>query len=211
MNKSHPVKASSSAVVATIAWQGSDTELLRRLQESTSAAALLYDRFAEDVNRTVRRTLGPDQEHDDVVHEVFIQLLRSVHRVREAEKLRGWVISVAINTVRGVLRKRTIFRRFHVGKEPPEMSSAAEDHAGRDLLRRTFAVLNRLPVELRLAFTLRYLESHTLPKVAEHLGCSLATAKRRLKKAEQRFTALVSDDPALYELMAEGGRFGGGQ
>jgi RNA polymerase sigma-70 factor (ECF subfamily) len=48
------------------------------------------------------------------------------------------------------------------------------------------AVMERLPVNDRIAWVLRHLEGEPLDRVAEICGCSLATAKRRIAAAHQR-------------------------
>jgi RNA polymerase sigma-70 factor (ECF subfamily) len=53
-----------------------------------------------------------------------------------------------------------------------------------------------MPLNERIAWTLRYVERHRLEAVAELAGCSLATAKRRILKA-QRFLAEHFVSPAL--------------
>jgi RNA polymerase sigma-70 factor (ECF subfamily) len=46
-------------------------------------------------------------------------------------------------------------------------------------------VLDRLPVNERLAWSLRHIEGEQLESVAVLCGCSLATAKRRIAAAQQ--------------------------
>ena len=46
-------------------------------------------------------------------------------------------------------------------------------------------VLDAVTIEGRLAWTLRHVEGMTLPEVAQHCGCSLATAKRRISSVHQ--------------------------
>ena len=54
------------------------------------------------------------------------------------------------------------------------------------MLAQVYALLQTLPADDRIAWTLRYVERHHLEVVAEIAGCSLATAKRRIARA-QRF------------------------
>jgi RNA polymerase sigma-70 factor (ECF subfamily) len=183
------------------AWRESDEELLEHLRCGYPAAnALFYDRFEREVNRIVWRLLGADAEHDDLVHDIFCKLLDGARHVRAPGALRGWVASVTVNAVRSELRKRRV-RRFFV--EPAGETDGAEaspqDHEGRAALRGVFRVLDRLPVRERLAFALRYIDQRPLDEVAALCGCSLATIKRRLRKADQRFRHLAVDDPALTE------------
>ena len=50
-----------------------------------------------------------------------------------------------------------------------------------------------MDVDQRLAWSLRYVEGEKLEQVAEHCGCSLATAKRRISAAHARIQAELED------------------
>jgi RNA polymerase sigma-70 factor (ECF subfamily) len=52
-------------------------------------------------------------------------------------------------------------------------------------LARLDTTLARLPAEARLAWTLRHVEGWALEEIADGLGVSLATAKRRLSAADE--------------------------
>jgi RNA polymerase sigma-70 factor (ECF subfamily) len=75
-------------------------------------------------------------------------------------------------------------------------------------LRRFYAILDRLGAEERTAFALRHLEGFKLEEVAEALGTSLATAKRRLQRASAIVSRNVEGEPALapYARMGRGAR-----
>jgi RNA polymerase sigma-70 factor (ECF subfamily) len=53
----------------------------------------------------------------------------------------------------------------------------------RAMLEGLYVALGKLPVEERLAWTLRHVEGASLDEVAIGCECSLATAKRRIAKA----------------------------
>ena len=70
--------------------------LLRRFQDDPAGAApAVHDAFADDVHRIVWRALGQDPEHDDVVQDAFIHILKGLHRVRDPGRMRSWICSVA--------------------------------------------------------------------------------------------------------------------
>jgi RNA polymerase sigma-70 factor (ECF subfamily) len=196
------------ASVVSIPWQGDDEALLSRLREGSESATLLfYERFSEDVSKMIWRLLGPDAAHEDLINDVFVKLLLGIKRVKDGASLRAWVLSVTVNTVRSELRKRAVRRRFSFGGEAPE-PLGSDDHDARDLLSRAFAVLERLPVKERIAFCLRYVDGHHLVEVAELCDCSLATAKRRIRSAEQRFSKMAKRDPELHERLLKSGGWG---
>lgn len=161
----------------------------------------LFDRFEAHVNRIVWRVLGADEAHDDLVQQVFVALLKGLRSVREPEALAGWVSVVTINTVRSEIRRRRL-RRMWFRSEPLalDLAEAPEPpHEARELLRRTYAVLERLPADERIAFGLRFIDEMPLAEVAAACDCSLATIKRRLHAAQARFRRLAAKDPDLAE------------
>jgi RNA polymerase sigma-70 factor (ECF subfamily) len=196
--------------VSLMAWLGTDAQLLDLAKngDPTAAAAAVYDRFSLDVNRLVWRLLGADAEHDDVVQQVFVHIITGLSRVRDAEALSVWMASVCVKTVRSEIRRRRIRRFFLVsGVQVSRVAAPVQDHESRDLLEKTYSLLELLPADERIAFALRYIDEQPLAEVAAACNCSLATAKRRLQRAAQRFTRLASRDPAMAERLRRSERW----
>jgi RNA polymerase sigma-70 factor, ECF subfamily len=175
-------------------------ELLR--SGSREAAAAVYDRFATLVNRWVWRLMGADPEHDDIVQQVFVQVLRAGPKLRESDKLGGWVHAITVNTVHGELRRRRV-RRFFWRDSPPAAlhGDFVREVEMRDLLVRAKGVIDKLPPAERIAFMLHYVERHSAAEIAELCGYSLSTAKRRLAGATRRFEAIVAASPELSRVL----------
>lgn len=163
------------------------------------AATDLYDAYARLVHGLIWRVLGPDRDHEDVVHDVFSEILTGVHAVRSPETLTGWIAAVTLNTVRNRLRSRAV-RRFFMGQvAAPELDPAYhhDDHEARQLVKRAFAILADLSADDRIAFVLRFIEGYKIAEVAQIVGCSLATIHRRLARAETHFRDRASQDEGL--------------
>jgi RNA polymerase sigma-70 factor (ECF subfamily) len=198
-------RSSPSAPVQLLPWAGDDEQLLAVVRRGgPAAAAIVFDRYGDTVNRVVARCLGPDPDHDDVVHDAFVHILRGLPKLRDPGALRGFVRAVAVNTVRTELRRRRFRRAFWWSGDVPEPAVDGLDPEGRDLLRRVYAILDRLAPDLRIAFTLRFVERHALTEIAELTGASLATVKRRIARASKRFTELAEGDDELIARMAGG-------
>lgn len=152
------------------------------------AAARFYDRFEAEVNRLVWALLGADADHDDLVNEAFQQMLCQVHRVRAPAALRGWVRRVTVNVVRQALRRRRWRRLFSGGEEEALQHPDLEvpDEATRERLRGLYRALGVLSADERAVLLLRHVQGYELTEAAEALGCSLATVKRWLARAEAR-------------------------
>jgi RNA polymerase sigma-70 factor, ECF subfamily len=171
-------------------------ELLR--SGSRDAAGAVYDRFSAQVNRWVWRLLGADPEHNDIVQQVFMRILRSGPRLREADKLVPWVHAITVNAVHGELRRRQVRRFFLRDSAPaPLHGDFVREVEMRDLLVRAKNVIEKLPPGERIAFMLHYVDRHSTAEIAELCGYSLSTAKRRLARATRRFEAIVAASPEL--------------
>ncbi len=194
------------ASLEVLSWQGSDAQIAEWVREGQpGAAAKLFDRCGAEINRLVLRVLGGDPEHDDLVHDIFLKVWSELEkgRLRNPEALSAWVAAITINTLYKELRKRYVRRRFfHWDEPPPEALSHVPDADSRELLQLVYRLLKELAPDERLAFSLRHLDQRKLVDVASLCGCSLATVKRRLARAEARFVAMSSRYPEFPRLSA---------
>jgi RNA polymerase sigma-70 factor (ECF subfamily) len=65
-----------------------------------------------------------------------------------------------------------------------------------------------MPTDLRIVFSLRFIEGMELKEMATACDVSLATVKRRLAAAEERFLDLARKEEALRPWIEEGQRWG---
>lgn len=151
----------------------------------------LYRRHAPFALNLAVRLQGNATDVEDVVHDAFIRARARLLDLRDPSAFRAWLGSIVVRLVRSRLRKRRLLVTLglvHAG-EPVELDTVASPDAGpeaRAMLAQVYALLGTIPSDDRIAWTLRYVERHRLEAVAELAGCSLATAKRRILRA-QRF------------------------
>ncbi len=185
---------------ASILARSDDEALVLALLEGHPAAkAELFDRYMRHVERILARMLGHDADLADLLHEVFVRSLGAIGTLEDARALKAWLTGIAVVTAREHLRRRIRGRwlRFFAPEDLPEVGGAAPDDEGREALRATYAVLARLGADDRIAFALRHVEGLELRDVADACGVSLNTIKRRLARAESRFSSLAAREPAL--------------
>jgi RNA polymerase sigma-70 factor (ECF subfamily) len=185
------------------AW--SDAALVSGVVSGHSVAlAALFDRYAGDVRNVLLTAYGSAFDVDDLTQETFLVVARRCSTLRDPLALRSFVISVAIRLARNEHRKRLV-RRW-VGLDTiPESTAAtgAHDPCASEVVRSIHAALASLGVDSRIVFVLRRIEGYELTEGAAIVGCSLATFKRRLRRAEACFDALCRADPVLRELVTE--------
>jgi RNA polymerase sigma-70 factor, ECF subfamily len=187
-----------------------DRALLAALHERhASGPAVLYDRFSPSVERTLVRILGSDAEVADLLNEVFVRAMQRVDRVVDGGALGMWLTRIAIFVAREHLRARRR-RRWLLFFAPPDVPEVTVHDAPPELRQAVvhlYRALDSLPLDDRLAFSLRYLEQMELAEVAAACEVSLATAKRRLARAEGRFVAWSKRDPLLASWLEGGVRW----
>jgi RNA polymerase sigma-70 factor (ECF subfamily) len=163
------------------------------------------------VERTLRRLLGPDGDGElaDLVQEVFVRALGALEQLRDVGALSAWMRTIATRTAYRAIRNRRA-RRWLRFWEPHELPEIQVDDVAPEIVeafRRTYVVLERMPTAERLVFTLRHVEKLELEQIASDCEISLATVKRRLQRAQQRFSRAAARDDVLRGWVEEGGRW----
>lgn len=148
----------------------------------------IFERYAPYVASIGYKLLGHHDEIDDLIQDVFLDAHRHLHKLRDPGAVRAWLGTITVNQVRRRLRKRRIKHFF--GLDPgevcdhvPHVEANAEQ---RLLLRRIFEIMDRkLSADEQLAWTLQRIEGENLERIAELMGCSTRTVKRRVARAQE--------------------------
>jgi RNA polymerase sigma-70 factor (ECF subfamily) len=170
----------------------SDAQLVAlTADDDVGAFETLYRRHAPFALNLAVRLQGNATDVEDIVHDAFLRARTRLLDLREASAFRAWLGSIVVRLVRSRLRRRRLLVTLGLVNtgEPVDLDTVASPDVGpesRALLAQVYALLVTMRSDDRIAWTLRYVERHRLEAVAELAGCSLATAKRRISRA-QRF------------------------
>lgn len=160
------------------------------------AASLLFERYAGHVRRVLVRILGTADEVDDLRQDVFLRTLDRLHKVSSGAELKAFITSVTTFVARERIRSRRR-RRWLRLVAPHELDHASADPQAHEAARAVYAILERMNDDDRIVFCLRVLDGMELVEVAAACKVSLATIKRRIARAEERFMMQARDDSAL--------------
>jgi len=171
--------------------------VLRLVPEAEARPTLdgIYRRYGRYVAAVILRLDGRPSELDDLVQDVFVEAAAGIARLREPEAIKGWLATIAVRTVRRRLRMRRAWRFLGLERDAAEvvLVDPRASPADRALLRAVYRVLDQMPIQDRLAFTLHVIEGETLEAVAKLCGCGLATAKRRVARGQRLIEQRMSD------------------
>jgi RNA polymerase sigma-70 factor (ECF subfamily) len=149
------------------------------------------------VCRLLTRLLGDPDDAKDLTQDTFVTLLRRVGTLRDAAQLRSFIVSIAIRLARNELRKRRVRAWIGLDEVSEPLLSEPHDAVTAQRVRSLYAALSRMDADARTLFVLRHAEGVELLELAQVTGCSLATVKRRLRRAEARFAAIAGGDAVL--------------
>lgn len=162
-----------------------DAQLVRRALDGDRAASeLLYRRYAPELYDTLVRLLRNESDAQDVLHDAFVVALDRLDQLEDPTRFRAWVLRTAIRFFYRKERRRKWLSVFVARPYAIDLAPVASPEV-RAEVELLFAALADVPVKARAAWSLRYVEGHSLAETAAACGCSLATVKRRIAAAQQ--------------------------
>ena len=173
-------------------------QLVTRLQKGEAQAlGEVYDLHHEAVRAFAGRLVGDPSIAEDLLHEVFVALPRTIRRFQGNSSLRSFLTGVAINHarhhVRSASRRRAAVQRM--GREPERETESPEAFLQRTtFLQALNRALDRLPLDQRVAFVLCDVEEHSSAEAAEITGAPEGTMRTRLFHARKKLRAALEQE-----------------
>jgi len=169
--------------LVVLALEGSSDDQLRAHEQ-------LYRRHAAFAFNLAARIAGSTSDVEDVVHDAFLRAFDNLDNLRNPKAFKSWLGSIVVHAMRSRLRRSRWMRLFGLGQpgDPVDIDALTSDQASpgaRAELAQVYALLQTLPADDRIAWTLRYVEGHDLKGTADLCDCSLATVKRRIRRAQR--------------------------
>jgi RNA polymerase sigma factor (sigma-70 family) len=153
--------------------------------------------YREELRRFVARQLNSRQEADDVVQDIYQELLR--YPARDAIlNPRAWLWRIAwrvLNAARETRRKA----RSHIAVDPTVIEewanrsgfqTAASAESQLEAADELLAALNKLPVPTQIAIVRSRRDGWTLEAIAQELGVSTHMVEKHITRALAHFTAI---------------------
>jgi RNA polymerase sigma-70 factor, ECF subfamily len=154
------------------------------------AREALFRRYARLALGLSYRILPRDADIDDLVQDSFLIAFERLDRLSNPQAFQAWLSAIVVRTAGKRLRRRRLQVRLGlVRSEPIEVDQVVSRSAPPDVaaeLRAVYGLLEKLNVEERIALVLRRVERLEIPEIAEQMGLSTSTVKRRLNAAEAR-------------------------
>jgi RNA polymerase sigma factor (sigma-70 family) len=173
-----------------------ETELFAQAVAGNPTA---FDRLVrmhqERITRLVHRLLGWSSEVDDVVQDVFVDVLRNLSRFDGRSSVLTWITRIAINRCRSHQRRQWLRLRF-LRKLPLPRGEGWGEGAGdhletQETIQQVHQAIQQLNGRDREIIVLRYLEELPVEKIAETLGATRGAIDVRLSRARRRLEIIL--------------------
>jgi len=145
----------------------------------------------------IRQRTSNLEDAEDILQDVFYELIESFRLMKPVEQLASWLFTVARNKITDSYRKKkavSLEDNVHVNEEDDEPllladilsgnNISADDKMMNDLLMETIAdALDELPKEQRDAFVMHELEDKSMQQIADEMNVPLKTVISRKRYA----------------------------
>ncbi len=136
----------------------------------------LVHTYGDMLYRICLMSLRNHADAEDAVQEVFLKYLTRAPDFDSPSHEKAWLITVALNHCRNMLRNQRIIptdpELLHPPENPPEQN-------------QIFDALMQVPEPFREVLILHYIEGYPLKEIAGIIGKSTSAAKMRLSKGKR--------------------------
>jgi len=163
----------------------------RLAQHDQAALTQLVAAYDADMVRLCFMVCGDREIARDATQNAWFRVWSKPPELRDSTRLRSWLLSVAANEARQIMRRRGIGRVREIAATPPR---SAFDAGASDSRLDLTAVLRRLGAQDRELLGLRYGLDMSSIEIAAHLGISPEGVRTRLHRLLARVRKELGDE-----------------
>ena len=163
---------------------------MRRNDDITSTV----ERYADTVVRVCALYFGRRPEADDAFQETFLKYAQCDKRFSDDEHRKAWLISVAANVCKDMLKKaeaKTVLIDRFEDTASPQWQSGVESSDRADELNEA---LQQLDEKCRMPLYLKYYEGYTAVQIAKLLNIPENTVYTNLARGREKLKEVLTHD-----------------
>jgi RNA polymerase sigma-70 factor, ECF subfamily len=182
-----PIIESRSVAAPPVIEISEDARLVNAARDGNRAAfGELYARYARVVHGILLARV-PQDEVDDLVHDVFLHALRKLGSLRDAAAFAGWLAAIARSRAADFHRRS----REHVELREDAAETGGPQHEPHAIL----AVIRELPEAYSETLILRLVEGLTGPEIAARTGLTPGSVRVNLHRGMEQLRARLGHKP----------------
>jgi len=157
----------------------------------------LMNLYGNDILRISYMYLKDKSMAEDAFQEVFVKVYKNFHKISDVENIKSWLISIAINTCRDMLRTSWFKRIICFGeKEEYYNSIESEDNVEKLVMskienKEIFNKVINLPNKYKEPILLYYYEELSTVEIASVLKVPEGTVRSRLHRGRKLLKDII--------------------
>ncbi len=171
--------------------------MIQRLKSNDRAAFNeLVALYKNNVINTCYRFLLDQQDAEDISQDVFIEVYQSIHSFRGEAKLSTWIYRITVTKCLDEIKKRqrkkrmaSISKLLHIddighwlaGGRMPDQNIQEKEK-----MKEIVMVLDQLPENQRIAFTLSKIDGFSNPEIAEIMNTTTVAVESLVYRAKKK-------------------------
>jgi len=158
------------------------------------AQEALFRRHARLAFGLAHRFSPRELDADDLVQDSFLFAFQNLARLENPQAFAAWLGSIVVRAAARSFRKQRLLTRLGLRRDTPiDLEGIVGRSASPEVvaeLRTLYRLIGRFPAAERIALLLRRVEGMEILQIAQHMGISESTVKRKLRSAELRLLRL---------------------
>jgi len=183
--------------------KSSDEELIRYFQdEDKEAFNEIVERYKDKLVNFIYRYTGNRDDAEDFAQDAFLKLYKSKHLYKEIAKFSTWFYTIALNTVRTNLKKKSRMntlsinnydveneKDFDLHDDSPEPDSIVGSQMEVEFIQNA---INNLDKSFKEVILLRDVQNLEYDEIAKITGLPLGTVKSRINRGREKLKIVLS-------------------
>ncbi len=151
----------------------------------------IWNDFHKELKSYIAKTIHNEVDADDVMQEVFVKIIRNIHKVNKAENLRQYLYGIVRNTINDYFKTQ---QQKHNNAEFPVL--LLEDNVkslNTVVAERVKSFIDQLPEKYKEALLLTEFQDVSQKDLAERLNISYSGAKSRVQRGKEKLKEQLMD------------------
>jgi RNA polymerase sigma-70 factor (ECF subfamily) len=151
----------------------------------------LFKRYAPMLIRVLTRHVGRPADAQDLAQQAFLHLHRSRADFKAGMKLRPWILTIALNLARDLLRRRGRRPETPIEVVVETLAAPVPEPPATEVQGRVRAALATLPAGEREVIELHWFEEMSFQDIAAVVGSSSGAVRVRASRGYARLRQIL--------------------
>ena len=168
-----------------------ESVLTKSRNGDTGAMEKIYIAYKTPLYNLAYRFTHASSGAEDLLQEIFIKILRNIHRLKKPGAFDAWIYRIAVNTCISFSRRRKMIEEEYLDEREYFTGSSGGDYQVRINLEQA---VRRLPAKQRAVFILYDVQGFSHREISGIMELTEGTSKSQLFKARMKLRNLLESD-----------------